>query len=187
MNCEIMIVAEKQIQLKNGTAVTLRSPEASDAAAVNEHRRITSEETYFMARYPEELNFDGEAMKAQLDTVNRDDRDFGISAFYDGRLVADCRVSKLGPHIKYRHRGYFGISIQKEFWGQGLGTAMLREAIRIAGENGFEQLELGVFSDNPRAVHVYEKAGFQVCGVQPRAFKLKDGTYRDEIMMVKFL
>ena len=29
--------------------------------------------------------------------------------------------------------------------------------------------------------------GFERCGIQPRAFKLKDGTYRDEIIMVKML
>ena len=50
----------------------------------------------------------------------------------------------------------------------------------------FEQLELGVFSDNARAIHLYESCGFHAWGTQPRAFKLKDGTYRDEIMMVRF-
>lgn len=55
-----------------------------------------------------------------------------------------------------------------------------------AKKNGFEQIELGVFADNPRAIHVYEKAGFQKVGIQPRAFKLQDGSYVDEIEMVKF-
>ena len=56
-----------------------------------------------------------------------------------------------------------------------------------ARANGFEQLELGVYSDNSRAIHLYEKFGFERYGIQPRAFKLKDGTYRDEIIMVKML
>ena len=42
-------------------------------------------------------------------------------------------------------------------------------------------------SDNARAIHLYEKVGFERYGIQPRAFKLKDGTYRDEIIMVKML
>lgn len=59
--------------------------------------------------------------------------------------------------------------------------------MKQAKANGFEQLELGVFEDNTEAIHIYEKFGFQKYGVQPRAFKLKDGTYRDEIIMVKML
>ena len=60
-------------------------------------------------------------------------------------------------------------------------------AIGQTRANGFEQLELGVYSDNSRAIHLYEKFGFERYGIQPRAFKLKDGTFRDEIIMVKML
>ncbi|SFQ49689.1 Acetyltransferase (GNAT) family protein [Lachnospiraceae bacterium XBB1006] len=60
-------------------------------------------------------------------------------------------------------------------------------AIAQAKENGMEQLELGVFSDNDRARHLYQKYGFKEYGVNPRAFKLQDGSYRDEIIMVKML
>ncbi|SCW57350.1 hypothetical protein SAMN02910400_01358 [Lachnospiraceae bacterium C10] len=38
------------------------------------------------------------------------------------------------------------------------------------------------FSDNERVKGLYRKYGCYV-----RAFKLKDGTYRDEIIMVKML
>ena len=48
---------------------------------------------------------------------------------------------------------------------------------------GCEQAELGVYSDNDRARHMYKKMGFKEYGMNPRAFKLKDGTYRDEIIM----
>lgn len=182
-----MRICEKQILLKNGQTVLLRSPGPEDAAEVNRHRYITSMETYYMGRNPEEVDADTEARRKWLAALAEDPQDFGISAFYGGRLVADLCLTKLRDLEKFRHRAYIGISIQKEFWGAGLGSVMLSEALRTAKENGFEQVELGVFSDNPRAIHVYEKAGFRKCGVQPRAFKLKDGTYRDEIMMVRFL
>lgn len=182
-----MRIQEKEIILKDGRSVLLRSPGPEDAAAVEEHRRVTSEETYFMARYPEERQSDVEAMGRWISALSGDPREVGISAFCDGKLVGDCLVSTLRPHLKYRHRASFGISIRKEFWGQGLGSLLLAEAIRAAGENGFEQLELGVFTDNVRAIALYEKMGFQKVGIQPRAFQLKDGTYRDEVMMVRFL
>ncbi len=58
---------------------------------------------------------------------------------------------------------------------------MMKKAIGLAN---FEQIELGVFEDNHAAIGLYEKFGFKRCGVLPRAYKLKDGTYRDEIQMI---
>ena len=52
---------------------------------------------------------------------------------------------------------------------------------------GFTQVELGVFADNERAIGLYRKLGFTEMGRIPKAFCLKDGTYRDEAQMVKFL
>ena len=52
-------------------------------------------------------------------------------------------------------------------------------AIRI------KEQKLGVYSDYDRARHMYKKMGFKEYGMNPRAFKLKDGTYRDEIIMAK--
>ena len=52
-------------------------------------------------------------------------------------------------------------------------------AIRI------KEQKLGVYSDYDKAGHMYKKMGFKEYGMNPRAFKLKDGTYRDEIIMAK--
>ena len=41
-----------------------------------------------------------------------------------------------------------GISIQQQFCNYGIGSTMLGIAIDQTRKNGFEQLELGVFSDN---------------------------------------
>lgn len=182
-----MIIKEKEYTLNNGQKVMLRSPDASDAEAVIRHITITSGETYFMARYPEEIVTAVEEEKEFLRNINEDEDNFMIAAFLDGQLVGHAGVQKIQNLIKLRHRGGFGISIRENVCGLGLGTIMLREVIEQAGHTGFEQLELEVFADNPRAIHLYEKMGFQRLGVLPRACKLKDGTYRDEIQMIRFL
>ena len=112
---------------------------------------------------------------------------FEVGAFAGEKLVGEFGVAQVRPHIKYRHRAVMGISVRKDHWGCGLGSYLMQLAIDQTRANGFEQLELGVYSDNARAIHLYEKFGFERYGIQPRAFKLKDGTYRDEIIMVKML
>ena len=51
-----------------------------------------------------------------------------------------------------------------------------------ARENGFEQLNLEVRSDNIRAIRLYEKYGFRKLCVFPGFFKI-DGQYIDFDLM----
>ena len=165
-----MKIAERNYELPNGKNVIIKSAGAEDAMKVKLHREATSAETHFMARYPEDGQFDLERL------TNIGDE-----------MIGDLGVTLVRPHIKYLHRGYLGMSIRQKYAGMGLGSFMMKVALEQAKENGFEQVELGVFSDNDRARHLYSKMGFKEYGMNPRAFKLKDGTYRDEIIMVNFL
>ena len=182
-----MLIQEREIILKNGQKVILKSATATDAEGICEHRYRTSAETHFMARYPEEGRLNTEKMRDGLKSLEEDAQAFLVTAYLDGKIIGDAGVTKVRELMKYCHRAYFGMSILKEYCELGLGSTMMETAIAQARENGFEQIELGVFEDNPRAIHLYEKFGFEKYGTHPRAFKLKDGTYRDEIIMVKFL
>lgn len=181
-----MIVQEKLIKVKEKPFV-FRSPLVSDAKAILEHMIKTSEETYFMARYPEEFQRTVEEQAEILKEISDSKNSFMIAIFDDGELIANAGVQAIGPQIKYRHRGGMGISIQKKYCDMGLGTILMREMISNAHKTELEQIELGVFGDNSRAIHLYRKMGFQQWGVQPRAFKLKDGSFRDEIQMIYYL
>ena len=181
-----MKIVPRAFQLPNGELLTVRSLCAEDAEALEVFRCATYSETHFMARYPEECT-SLEAVQKGLAGSESSALNFEVGAFAGTKLVGEFGVAQVRPHIKYRHRAVMGISVLKEAWGCGLGSFLMQLAVDQAKANGFEQLELGVYSDNARAIHLYEKFGFERCGTTPHAFKLKDGTYRDEIMMVKML
>jgi RimJ/RimL family protein N-acetyltransferase len=63
-------------------------------------------------------------------------------------------------------------------FGKALMEVTLREALR----SGLTRIKLGVFSDNARAIALYEKTGFVREGVL-RDHVLIDGRYQDLIMM----
>ena len=92
-------------------------------------------------------------------------------------------IFPIGERFKVRHRASLGIAVVQEYWNTGLGTVLINGAIDLARKAGYEQLELGVFSDSS-ALHLYQKLGFQEVGRMPNAFKLPDGSYAEEIMMV---
>jgi len=178
-----MKIQEQQFVFPDGKVAIIKSATECDALLVKAHHEKVAAETYFMARYPDDGEISLEARKERLLAIEKSECDFLVNAYVDGKIIADLGVICMRNLLKMRHRAYLGMSVQKDYWGKGLGTFMIKLAIEQARKNGFEQLELGVFSDNEKAIHPYEKVGFKQYGYTPRAFKLKDGTYRDEIIM----
>ncbi|OOM80109.1 GNAT family N-acetyltransferase [Clostridium sp. BL-8] len=174
---------EKEIELKDGTTCILRSPNEDDAEEMIKYLKMTSEETHFMVRYPEEINItidkEIELLKESLNSST----DMMIAAFINNKLTGNVGINCVRNHIKLKHRAVFGISIKEEYWNNGIGNALIKEVIEQARQMGYEQIELGVFSDNEKAKNLYKKYGFEDWGNVKNAYKLKDGTYRDEIIM----
>ena len=166
-----MLIKEKEITLKTGQIITLKSATAADAEGICEHRYRTSGETHFMARYPEEGRLNTEKAREGLKSLEEDSQSFLVTAYLDGKIIGDAGVTKLRELMKFRHRAYFGMSILAEYCELGLGSAMMETAITQAKENGFEQIELGVFEDNTRAIHLYEKLGFVSAGIRKNFYE----------------
>ena len=83
--------------------------------------------------------------------------------------------------------GYINnVAVDPRFRRQGVAGQLVEAFLRF-GAARLAFLTLEVRASNAPAIALYEKFGFEKYGVNPRAFKLKDGTYRDEIIMVKML
>ena len=84
------------------------------------------------------------------------------------------------------HNGnsWVGIGIgDRQNWGKGYGTDAMRIIARYAFEElGLHRLTLNVFAYNTRAIHAYEKIGYQVEGRVPEAIH-RDGKRWDIIFM----
>ena len=174
---------EKEITLTNNTVLTLRSPEEGDAQGMLAYLRTTAAETHFLLRTPEEVTLTVEEEKAFLRAVLDDGSRMMICAFAGSRPVASLAFNPVGSRVKLRHRAEFGLAIIRAYWGLGLGSLLMREGLLAVKSLGFEQLELSVYADNNRAIKLYERFGFEHFGRIRDAFKLADGTYRDDLLM----
>ena len=182
-----MKIEPRTFTLPSGKTLVVRSVTAADAEAHIQFKSTTSGETHFMARYPEECVYDIEKVRKGLAVCEASPTNFEIGAYDGEEQVGGIGVCCVRARLKYQHRACMGISVVKAYWGCGLGSYLMQLAIDQTRANGFEQLELDVYSDNARAIHLYEKFGFERYGSTPHGFKLKDGTYRDDILMVKML
>jgi ribosomal protein S18 acetylase RimI-like enzyme len=182
-----MRISQKEVTLKNGQVAILKSPEGEDAEQLLNYMKIMSGETNNVLRYPEEVTFTVEEERDHIINTLNEERNFDIAAFIDGKLVGNCGIFCMDTKIKIRHRTNLGIAILKDYWGIGIGDILMKHCMEQAKENGFEQIELGVITTNKSAIALYEKYGFETYGTLKHAQKLKDGSYQDLQMMVKFL
>lgn len=178
-----MYFKEKEIILKNNIHCLLRSPNRNDACSMLEFLKITSQETDFMLRYPEEIDLTPKQQEIYLSNINHSSTNMMIAAFISNQLVGNASIVLIGTQLKVKHRAEFGISIKKEFWNLGIGQHLIEEILIQAKQIGYRQVELSVFADNSRAIHLYQKCGFEKWGVIKDAYKLKGGSYHDEILM----
>lgn len=179
-----MIYTEKEFSLKDNHVCTLRNAAVSDAAAMIDFMRISNEQTYFMLRYPEEITLTEDEEAAILQKWEDQPNKLLLLAVIDGEIAGSCGIACIAEHLKTKHRSELGLSVKQNYWGLGIGSLLLQEILTFAKHNGTEQVELGVYSDNERAYNLYKKFGFTEWGRLPHAYKLKDGSYRDEINMV---
>ena len=179
----------REVQTKDGRTLILRSPEITDAAAMIACLKQVTGETEYLLRLPEEVTYTVEQEQELICRWLESDRSMMIAVCDpDGKQVfGTAAVNPIGDKARNRHRGSIGISLYRELWGQGLGTMLMEEIVEASRRMGYAQVELGVYADNERAIHLYEKQGFETVGRMPRAFRLRDGSFRDELMMVRFL
>lgn len=181
-----MIFEEKKIILKNGQTAILKSPCVEDAEKMLNYIKKACGETEFLLRYPEEWNISIEKEEAWVKRLLAAPDTLDITCYVDGDVAGNCEITFRGG-MKTSHRATIAIAILREFWNLGIGSAMFEELIAAAKERRTEIMELEFIEGNERAQYLYEKCGFHVVCVKPNAFKLKDGTYRKEFYMQKYL
>ncbi len=178
---------EMEITLRDGRTLLLRSPEEADAGGMLEFLRTTAGETHFLLRTPGEVTLTLEEERDFLRNAAEDSRRMMMAAFAGGKPVASVSFAPSSERVKVRHRAEMGIAVIRSYWNQGLGSLLIREALNRARDLGYEQMELAVYADNERAIRLYERFGFEHWGRVRNAFRLSDGTYRDDLLMGLFL
>lgn len=177
----------RTIPLKDGRSAILRPTHPDDAAEMIQYMKQISEETRFVLRTPEEVTFTLEQEQEILGHLLEDQGSVMMLAEVDGQVAGNCSINGMGFKSRIRHRCSMAIALKKDYWNLGIGTAMIHYLTDLAKEIGFEQIELDVVADNERGRMLYEKCGFVETGKHLRAMKYEDGTYADEVIMIKLL
>jgi putative acetyltransferase len=108
------------------------------------------------------------------------------------RLVAVTEeghvVGMLGLEVgrgRAAHSAHLGMMVHPDFHNRGIGSALMAAALNLANNwLNLTRVDLQVYTDNPAAIHLYEKFGFEIEGTL-RRFAYRDGQYVDSYAMAR--
>ncbi|MCI7812373.1 MAG: GNAT family N-acetyltransferase [Lachnospiraceae bacterium] len=173
----------KTVVLKDGEECVLKNAGASDAEAVYESFNLTHGETENLLSYPDENSFDVDQERQFLIEQEKSEYAVEICAFVAGQLAGTAGIEPVGRKEKVKHRAEFGISIEKAYWGRGIGRALTQACMECAEKAGYLQIELDVVSTNMAAISLYKSIGFVEYGRNPRRFQTRGGEWQELVLM----
>ena len=171
------------VTLKDGRACILRNGTASDGQALLDIFNLTHTQTDYLLTYPEEHSYtaedEAELLRRKTDSVD----EIELLAELDGKVVGSAGIGSVGRKEKIRHRAEFGISVDKAYWGLGIGRALTEACIECAKKAGYIQLELEAVAENRSAIGLYESAGFVEYGRNPKGFRSRFIGWQEVVLM----
>ena len=162
---------------------TIRTADEADAARTLELLRVGASETDYLPREPDEIAITVEEEKEFLRQRGEAINDLFLHAEVDGRIVAIA--SLMGSDLRrLKHGATLGITVLREFWGQGLGRTMIETLLNWAESRSLVRVALEVVETNTRAIRLYQSLGFREEG-RLRAHRIQGGRFLDTILMAR--
>ena len=175
----------REVELRDGTPILLRPEVEDDLEMLWEMYSSLSVESLRFMPSP----FTRELVEGWIENLDYE-RVPPIVALTEGpprRIVASATLA-FNPSDAFRHKAEFGIAVQDDFQGKGLGTTLARHMIEIARSKGIVKITLLVVTVNRKAVDLYRRQGFRIEGSLEREhFNYVTGEYGADYMMALFL
>lgn len=96
---------------------------------------------------------------------------------YDGQAIG---FTKLQRDEDANQGEYYGMAIEPEYWGLGLGKRSSREMLRIAFEQeGWDLVWAVIAAWNDRSMGLHQSLGFEIVGKAEHRRRHVDGTEHD--------
>lgn len=184
MDAVKMIINE--ITLADGLCLVVRKLTAEDAPAMIEYLNEIGGESDNLLRGKNEFDLTVEQEIEFIEKNNSDPDMLMIVGVINGRIISAAQLHG-SSRKRIIHNREAAISVRKEYWRKGVGTALMGELINHAKLTGTtKNISLGVRDGNSNAIKLYEKFGFEKIGLHKNYFNV-DGTYYDEILMDLYL
>ncbi len=173
----------KTVILKDGSTCILRNGTEQDGQSLLDIFNLTHAQTDYLLSYPDESAMTAEQEAQFLKEKEESENEIELLAILGGSVVGSAGFGCVGKQEKVKHRAEFGISVDKAYWGLGIGRALMEACIECARKAGFVQMELEVAAENEKALALYKSVGFKEYGRNPKGFRSRLSGWQELVLM----
>ena len=159
----------------------IREAKPEDALEIIQYLKEVGGQSDYLTFGPEGLPVTPQAEAAMLEHKHKEVGTVIYLAHREGKLMGVGSLD--GMPRRMSHRSELGLTVLRQEWNKGVGSALMNQLLNYAKNNGIELIYLETAEENQRAIHLYEKYGFSKVGHWPGFFKLGD-RYLDFVGMV---
>lgn len=170
------------LKTKDQRDLIIREAESKDAGLLLQYIERVSGETDNLSFGPGEFEMSVAEEAEYLERCLGVKNCIYLLAYVDQTLAGALNFSS-SNRSRLIHVGEFGITVQKSFWGLGVGAMLMDALIDWARKGGIiKKINLKVRTDNHPAINLYIQKGFTVEGVM-KMENYVNGVYTDLLQM----
>jgi acetyltransferase len=151
----------RSARLPDGTRVYLRPLREADLSHAQEYFSSLSDESRYLRFMTPTPHLTAETLAAVVQALHEQRAGITVAIIDrdgDELLIGGARI------VPLERRGCceFALSIADEWQGRGLGTILMREAVRLARQLGYHRIEGSVLSINTKMLKVAQRLLFHL-------------------------
>ncbi|GFH40285.1 GNAT family N-acetyltransferase [Lactococcus insecticola] len=168
------------------TEIIVREATATDAQKLIDFLDAVGKESHFLTLDEAGILMSEADMATYLTQIAEKDNNAYFLAILDDEIAGVISLTA-DFHYRIRHIGDLFIAVREQFQGYGIGKILMADMLDFVAEVGvIKRLELQVQKRNERAVHIYQKNGFEIETVRKYGARDETGQLIDVLEMVIF-
>jgi GNAT superfamily N-acetyltransferase len=147
--------------LRDGASITIRAIRSDDKQRLRRHAEgLSARSVYFRFLAPKKRLTDRDlSLFTDLDFVDRVALVATLGGGEGEKIIGVGRYAVSAPTAEAPRAAELAFSVVDEYQHHGIGTLLLQHLLRIAREQGVQQFEAEVLSDNTAMLGVIENSG----------------------------
>ena len=167
--------------------LVIEEAQREDAASLARLLETVALESDFLAQDARSSILSAKQLASYIDNRQNVTNEICLVAKLGREVIGVCNVTS-DQDTKTSHIGDVFIAVAKPYWGNGVGQSLMETMIDWADHTPeIRRLELTVQARNERAVHLYQKFGFDIEGTKKRGARTKNGEFLDVYLMAKLI
>jgi RimJ/RimL family protein N-acetyltransferase len=171
--------------LADGSAITIRTVDAADAENLISLKKGYIAGTKSIPLYDFEYKNTTEQERDYILKFVNEENSTMMVAEHEGSLIGNIDITG-NQRKKLFHTGMLGMGISYDWQNRKIGSLLMENVLKWALEDSpLKIIWLEAYADNIAGIKLYEKFGFEHCGIIKAFFN--EGSPVDKITMVKHL